>query len=958
MKCLLWLVCWVTLFGNTAHAAVIEWEDPVSGDFDNSANWDPNTVPGAADDAVFNEAGTYNVTFTQDEFSQELIVSAGSVSFLSDSAANWAYTISTDGDDVDEDVEIDGTLVVGATGTPVQLGGADAILAVGTASSSSVGELTVSGDGSALTMLGTSRAHPIGGRGGQGTLTLQNSGVAEFGDATLDIGVSSFNATQGFLTIQSGGRLFTNDLNIATNTTGAVGMATIDGAASDATIADQAIVGSSSGGAGSLTITGDGTLNVGGTTTINATGTVNAGLTGEGTFNASGPVNVDGGTLNVGDADEFQLAGGQVLNASNDGQVVFSNSYSINNTTFEFNSGADLDVGNNLDVGFNSDGTLLAEGIGSTVTATGSSFIGGNGASGDVTFRDQAIGNLRDIDIADTLNNATVGNLSVRNDGTFGAALNTESIFISTNGGGDTGTVTVDGFGSTLTQTGAAILAVGSATGSGSATINVQNGGTFTTGTGATGINATGTINVGLSGQGTFNANGPVIINGGTLNIDGGTDFQLATGQTLTASNGGQANFGFYLIEDGTTFDINSTAVLTVDALGIGLSGGDGTLVVDGAGSSVTVTNSSSMGSAGNTADVTIRNQASGIFRGTSIAGSTVSGTTGNLTVETGAAVTTDNLSIATSGGDATATITINGAGSTLTQTGASLLTLGSNNGTGTARINVQNGGTLTTGTGTTRVFATGRVSLSGGALNATTIEHTSGGLFSFTGGTLSVETFDGDLTNQGGTLSPGASPGSTTIIGDYIQQTGAALEIEIGGDLQGTEFDFVNVTGMANIDGDLQLALINGFTPDATDEFIILSSDVLVGGFDNVVNGGRLDIASGLGSFEVTLDFPNDLIMLSNYLAEFTADFDEDGDVDNADLGLWEAAYGSTDVGDANDDGRSDGLDFLIWQEQYTGTLGGIAVVAVVPEPGGIVSCFTLLTSSWLLRPRKRARR
>ena len=74
----------------------------------------------------------------------------------------------------------------------------------------------------------------------------------------------------------------------------------------------------------------------------------------------------------------------------------------------------------------------------------------------------------------------------------------------------------IDGAGSSLTQTDASTLSVGNAVG-GSATINIQNGGTFTPGTGTTTINATGIINVGVIGDGTFNANGPVILDGGTL---------------------------------------------------------------------------------------------------------------------------------------------------------------------------------------------------------------------------------------------------------------------------------------------------------------------------------------------------------------------------------------------------------------------------------------------------------
>ena len=48
----------------------------------------------------------------------------------------------------------------------------------------------------------------------------------------------------------------------------------------------------------------------------------------------------------------------------------------------------------------------------------------------------------------------------------------------------------------------------------------------------------------------------------------------------------------------------------------------------------------------------------------------------------------------------------------------------------------------------------------------------------------------------------------------------------------------------------------------------------------------------------------------------DLSADFDNDGDVDEDDLVIWEGAYGSTDAGDADDDGDTDGQDWLIWQQ------------------------------------------
>ena len=56
--------------------------------------------------------------------------------------------------------------------------------------------------------------------------------------------------------------------------------------------------------------------------------------------------------------------------------------------------------------------------------------------------------------------------------------------------------------------------------------------------------------------------------------------------------------------------------------------------------------------------------------------------------------------------------------------------------------------------------------------------------------------TIQGDLTNQGGTLAPGSSPGSTAITGNYSSRAAAKLGIEIGGASPGTGFDVVSVGG------------------------------------------------------------------------------------------------------------------------------------------------------------------
>lgn len=66
--------------------------------------------------------------------------------------------------------------------------------------------------------------------------------------------------------------------------------------------------------------------------------------------------------------------------------------------------------------------------------------------------------------------------------------------------------------------------------------------------------------------------------------------------------------------------------------------------------------------------------------------------------------------------------------------------------------------------------------------------------------------------------------------------------------------------------------------------------------------------------------------------------DFDNDGDVDGADLSTWRTAFRTTAVGDADGDSDSDGADFLIWQRNLSVDLiPSVGAGAAVPEPASI---------------------
>jgi hypothetical protein len=76
-------------------------------------------------------------------------------------------------------------------------------------------------------------------------------------------------------------------------------------------------------------------------------------------------------------------------------------------------------------------------------------------------------------------------------------------------------------------------------------------------------------------------------------------------------------------------------------------------------------------------------------------------------------------------------------------------------------------------------------------------------------------------LINEG-LVSPGNSPGSITVDGDFVQTETGRLLIEIGGAATepGTDFDALVVTGSATFDGTLELETLEDFAGELGDSF------------------------------------------------------------------------------------------------------------------------------------------
>ena len=205
--------------------------------------------------------------------------------------------------------------------------------------------------------------------------------------------------------------------------------------------------------------------------------------------------------------------------------------------------------------------------------------------------------------------------------------------------------------------------------------------------------------------------------------------------------------------------------------------------------------------------------------------------------------------------------------------------------GGGTGAVEVLTGATLRKSNGSNlTIFNLGVTSFT----NAGTVEVASGrlmigtsgyqqtaGLTKLTGGSFTVIgtlvlaggslTGTGTVTattvsNTGGTVGPGLSPGMLTISGVYIQGNNGTLNIEVGGTVVGDDYDRLNIiNGFAALSGTLNVTLINGFTPAFGDSFTFMSGS-FTGDFTTKTIPPQLRAdAPGITSYTLSANLEND---------------------------------------------------------------------------------------------------
>ena len=304
-----------------------------------------------------------------------------------------------------------------------------------------------------------------------------------------------------------------------------------------------------------------------------------------------------------------------------------------------------------------------------------------------------------------------------------------------------------------------------------------------------------------VTGGGTFFDFGPVATVGSTDTFSP-ANLKLGNGGTLTLNR--DASVANLLASGGGTR--NGTGTLTItgsaDLSGGGaLDLGGGTTTIASSASPVTLKDGS----------VVLSNATLDLDSPTTWAtNSGMSFSNSTLNVNSSLTVTNAGNSF---GGGADSAINVGAVGSIHVDPGSG--------GSPTIFVPIVNAGTVTISSGT--LFANGGLTQTAGTTTVASGAQITGSVM-LSGGTLKGGgTLGGAVSNTGGTVAPGNSPGTLTIVGDYTQGPGGKLAEEITGTTPGTQFDRLLVGGALTLDGTLAIDSTS-FTPASTDTFKIIA--------------------------------------------------------------------------------------------------------------------------------------
>jgi hypothetical protein len=899
-----------------ASAATASWALPVSGNFNTGSNWDTGLVPGALDVALFDtgSAGVL-VDFSLPTTITQLGVRQDGVTFdlqglflnLTGVSPSNSLAVGSPGS-TSSSATFQSSLPGGAVSTnnilieAPALGTADMVVTSVNLTLTQAGSSTVTvgdnlGGGNASLAINDQATFNTG----TGAFTVNASGsvsvfsTATFianGDILIDGGsIGGLRSNSNFIwapgntfTVQNGGSVtssFFSSYDSPANSTWIItGVgSSVSGAGNTTDFVGASSLSVNAGGAwtksfsvkGGSTVTADGAVSgatLGGFDIVDGSVTLANGATSLSSFYDIGDFGAGTGTLNI------QSGSTVTSNLSNGLQISSSNS-DTNGVVNVTGPGSALNLVSTI-IGSTSSGTgELNLSSGGTYNSSGTTrvnptgtFIIGSGGVFNASGPTLVAGGLMDVQASGVFNvddDLTVSGGTFRKDRlatmTMGAGVN---MTVSDNGLAEfpnvfsnfnvnnSNTVTIDGINDGV-GTPSELHAFGDLTVSGGSTVDVTNSGVLTVDD-QLNVNATGLLLMGSNGV--LNANGNILVNGGTvIGLASFNPFNWAAGNTFTVQNGGMVSgfsvsytspagssfvvtgAGSSIVGGGNTFTLASASSISVSNGGSWIKNmdvaGGSTVTADGAGSTL---------GAFNVIDgsVTLTNGAAApsfLFN----VGDFGTGT-GTLNVLSGSTVTSSgsfNLSLVNS--DSDGEVFIDGAGSSVQAVQA---IIGSNI-AGTALVDVSNGGSFIV-TGSAALRQTGTININGGTVLLGNLADNSGTI-NFNTGTFG---YNGDLlVGAAGMFGSNITTGIRSYIfgGAVTVEPGASLTMD-GGKLSAGSLQ--NFGTFAFNSGTLELTSDNleidfggllGRTPT-----IVAGQDVIVTNSVNVSSVGVLTMNGG----------------------------------------------------------------------------------------------------------------
>jgi T5SS/PEP-CTERM-associated repeat protein len=732
--------------------------------------------------------------------------------------------------------------------------------------------------------------------------SLTITGLGSSGQANF------FNAS----TLTASGGLQNFLLNFQSGSTGNVsaingGSATVNGSGSHLTVAGDFSLSSQS-----VTASAGGVVTVNGTLTQNSGAPVSVAGSGS-TLTAGQFSSMTGGDLDITTGGVVTVQGtltrnlGQVsLDGSNSALTVFQD-FSLMAGFLDISAGGALSVNGQLT--FDGNGGGHWQGANTTIKSNGAMFLGSttgsfsfgidNGATvetASVTIGRQqgSTGNVN-LSGAGTLWHVQAIGLTVGRTGTgkFDISDNAHllldpgTVFAIGFDSGSHGNMTLDGNGSVIDATGA-LVSLGKSGGSVGGLVLTNQASLLLGQNTFIGDGGSGSLSVGSGSHVTLTGDLTRFRVGNQAGSAGSVSVQ-GTGSSLTVAGPmivGVGGNGFLGVSQGGKVTLTNNLGLKLGEV----PGAHGTLLVDGAQTSLEVASFLAVGDGGigqatisgggeinatgskvnvggpaaSTGSITITGQDSSLSVETMF-GMTVGGAgTGSMIVADDAQVLINHgLEIAVRNGS-TGSLSISDAGTLLY---ASAIIFGDipipghsvDGGAGT--ITVQNGGRLRVQNAIDIRSSTANpsVTITNGQIGLGTGDFgPAGSLRVSENGVLigNPKAIRGQvIIGLGGRISPGNSPGVFTIDGSYEQEAGSTYSAEIGGTDPGS-YDQISVTGTATLGGTLSVHLVDGFTPAVGQTFRMVNASSLGGAFTSIVEPSQagISVASDATGLIVTI--------------------------------------------------------------------------------------------------------